>query len=342
MGSVLLDCKDVIKIYKSTANTKIPALRGIDLSIKESEIIALIGPSGSGKTTFINVLGLIEHLSSGEIIYESHLGYLKYSEVKLSDKIRFRREIFGYLFQQPEMNLFYHLPALRNVTFPMKILGKLVREEQKKRALELLKIFNLEDKRKNYPSQLSGGETQRLGICVALANDPQILLTDEPTGELDSLNTYAIIDYFNEVNHEFGKTIVIVTHDPRFASKVDFIYKIQDGKIISLYQPRNQTERNNLELTFVSEKGEIIIPSSILNQYSINRMVKIEAGEFYLKIISPTGNKTKKRKLETSEEFTPITRDGALIIPTKLRKKYTIKDKVYLETTSEFIRIIPL
>ncbi|MFX0172589.1 MAG: ABC transporter ATP-binding protein [Candidatus Hodarchaeota archaeon] len=343
MRSVLLDCKDVIKIYRSAANIKVPALRGIDLSIKENELIALVGPSGAGKTTFINVLGLIEHLSSGEIIYESHLGYLKYSEVKFKEKVRFRREIFGYLFQLPEANLFYHLTALNNVTFPMKILGKLSREEQKKRAFELLHILHLTDRQNNRPSQLSGGEAQRLGICVALANDPQIILADEPTGELDSLNTFAIINYFKELNQQFGKTIVVVTHDHRFAKKVDNVYKIQDGKIISIYQPKNRNERTLLKFTFVSEKGELIIPSTLLKQFNIRNKVKIEAGESFLKIISPSGNITQKRKnFEKHEEYTLITEDGAFIIPTNLRKRYRIKNKVTLKPTSEYIKIIPV
>ncbi|MHA2297541.1 MAG: ABC transporter ATP-binding protein [Candidatus Hodarchaeales archaeon] len=289
MAEVLLECKDVIRIYESTkSKVKIPALRGIDLKIKESDLIAIIGPSGAGKTTLVNVLGMLDRPSSGEIILDlPRLGQIKYSETGINKLINLRRRVFGYLFQLPEQNLLYHLTALQNVIFPMKLAGKWTREERFKRANEILRMIGLEARKSHKPPQLSGGEAQRLGVCIALANDPPIVLADEPTGELDSMNTFSMINYFRELNEKLGKTFIVVTHDHRFQSMTDISYRIQDGKITTLHRPKDISLGYTMreEFAYVSDDGGIKIPDSFRQRYGISRMVKLEPAEDHVKII---------------------------------------------------------
>jgi ABC-type lipoprotein export system ATPase subunit len=285
----VLECSDVIKIYESqVSKIKVPALRGIDLTIHEGELIAIIGPSGVGKSTLINILGLLDRPSSGEIILNSQeLGRIAYSTTPLNKFISLRRQIFGFLFQLPDKNLLFHRNALGNVIFPMKVIDKFTRQERIKRAHELLRMLGMENRKNHKPSQLSGGEAQRLAICVALAIDPQIILADEPTGELDSLNTMAIINYFQELNKELGKTFIVVTHDPRFQTMTNITYSMLDGKITSLHKPKDEKESYQVreEYTYVSNDGGLQIPNEYRLRYNINRIVKLEPGENGFKVV---------------------------------------------------------
>ncbi|MFW9996654.1 MAG: ABC transporter ATP-binding protein [Candidatus Odinarchaeota archaeon] len=289
MSDALLECKDVIRIYETTkSKVKIPALRGIDLSIREGDLIAVIGPSGAGKTTLINLLGMLDRPSSGEITLNSPTaGQVKYSEEKIKNLVNLRREVFGFLFQLPEQNLLYHLTAFQNVVFPMKVSGKYTREERIKRAFELMTMIGIEKRKNHKPPKMSGGEAQRLGLCIALANDPAIVLADEPTGELDSMNTYSMIKYIRELNESLGKTFVVVTHDHRFQALTDITYRIQDGKISTLHRPKDASLDFRLreEFAYVSDDGGIRIPDELRNRYAIGKMIRFEPAEGFIKII---------------------------------------------------------
>ncbi|MHA1450823.1 MAG: ABC transporter ATP-binding protein [Candidatus Hodarchaeales archaeon] len=289
MNDVILECNDVIRIYESSkTKVKIPALRGIDLNIREGDLLAIIGPSGAGKSTLISVLGMLDRPSSGEIVLNlPSLGKIKYTETTVSKLINLRRKVFGFLFQLPEQNLLYHLTAWKNIVFPMKLAGKYSREERKKRALELMLMTGIEKRKNHKPPQLSGGEAQRLGVCIALANDPPIVLADEPTGELDSMNTFSMIKYFRELNKELGKTFVVVTHDQRFQAMTDITYRIQDGKITTLHRPKDAASSYTLreDYAYVSEDGGIKIPEIYLKRYGIKRLIKLEPAEDHIKII---------------------------------------------------------
>ncbi|MFX0181623.1 MAG: ABC transporter ATP-binding protein [Candidatus Hodarchaeota archaeon] len=298
--NILLECSDVIKIYESQeSKIKVPALRGIDLTIHEGDLIAIIGPSGVGKTTLFNILGLLDRPSSGEIILNSQvLGRIIYSRTPSDRFITIRRQIFGFLFQLPDKNLLFHRNALENIIFPMKVIDKYAREERIRRAHELLRMLGLEKRKNHKPPQLSGGEAQRLGICVALAIDPQIILADEPTGELDSLNTMSIINYFRELNNELGKTFIIVTHDPRFQTMTDITYSMLDGKITSLHKPKDEKESYQVreEFTYVSNDGGLKIPNEYLRRYKISRIVILEPAENGFKVI-PVDEEEKKENV---------------------------------------------
>ncbi|MFX0172593.1 MAG: ABC transporter ATP-binding protein [Candidatus Hodarchaeota archaeon] len=343
MVDTLLDCKDLIKIYESESKIKVPALRGIDLTIKEGELLAIIGPSGAGKSTFIRLVGMIEQLSSGEIIYNGPQGQIKYSKATFSDMIRFRREICGYLFQLPEKNLLYNLNALQNIMIPMKIVNKLSHEEQKKRAQELLTLLGLEKRIFLSPAKLSGGEAQRLGICIALANNPPLILADEPTGELDSLNTQKIIRYFRELNQNLGKTIIVVTHDRRFSKMTDVIYRIQDGKITTMYLPSNRDRKGREKIIYVSKIGELTIPHDLREEYLIRRLVKVIRKETHIRIMAEE-NTSQMSSSESEEwvEYAYVSDDGRVILPTQLRKELGIERKVKFIAENSYIKVVPV
>ncbi len=270
-----LECNDLIKLYvDEQSKIQVPALRGVELSANEGDLIAIIGPSGSGKSTLINLIAGIDRPSSGEIILGGEI-ITKLNEKQLTQH---RRERVGLLYQLPERNLIWNLTALRNVMLPMKLNGRWPREEQKKRALHLLKDVGLGERGHHKPHQLSGGEAQRTGIAVALANDPDIVLADEPTGELDSVTTFKIIEYFKLLNKELGKTFLVVTHDNRFANMTVKAMRILDGRIVGLHRaidPRISLDIRE-EVIFVDDHGNMRIPDDIRKEAGIKNHVQIE------------------------------------------------------------------
>ncbi|MFW9853785.1 MAG: ABC transporter ATP-binding protein [Candidatus Thorarchaeota archaeon] len=227
MNNMLIECSDLIKIYPGVIDgLNVPALRGIDLRIKKGALISIIGPSGSGKSTLIRLLGGLDKPSSGEIWVDGNL-LNKYGENQLAE---YRQKV-GFLYQTPEKNLLPHLTILQNVMLPMMMLNAFPREE-KHRAFNLLAEVSLIGKEQRKPNQLSGGEIQRAGLAVALANDPIILLADEPTGELDTESTFKIISYLKSLNAKLGITTIVATHDIRLAKKTEINYRLKNGRII--------------------------------------------------------------------------------------------------------------
>lgn len=203
----------------------ISALNSIDLSIFEGELVFILGPSGSGKSTLINIIGGLEVPSQGVV----HVENQNLKELSDSQLCRLRRSVIGYVFQ------FFHLhpqlSALENIELPMLIAG-IKRAERRSRAQELLEIVGLSKRADHLPHELSGGEKQRVGIARALANNPKIILADEPTGDMDSVTGRAIIELFEKLNKEYGKTLIIVTHDESLVDKGKRLVRLEDGKII--------------------------------------------------------------------------------------------------------------
>ncbi len=281
---MLLECNDVIKIYYDpVSDVKVAALRGIDLTVAEGELIALIGTSGSGKSTLINLIGGNDRPSSGDIAFKGRL-LNQMTEKQLNE---YRRMHIGFLFQLPERNLVWDLTAIRNVMLPMKLREEIPLSEQKRRAKELLKRVGLGERGHHKPSQLSGGEAQRAGIAVALANDPELILADEPTGELDSVTTFKIIELFKELNRDLGKTLIVVTHDHRFANMTNRALRILDGRIIGLHRaidPKKSLDHRE-EVIFVDNHGNFRIPDKYRNKVGIKNHIKLKIIENKLMII---------------------------------------------------------
>ena len=221
--------KDLVKIY-TLGSVEVQALRGFNMMVEEGEMISLIGPSGSGKTTLLNIVGGLDRASAGYVkVFDTEV-----TRLTPADLVEFRRSTVGHVFQT--MNLIPTLTAAENIELPMMALG-IAKAERRKRVEELIDVVGLRDRMGHKPGELSGGEQQRVALAAALTNDPPLILADEPTGELDTVNARVVVDYLSKVNKEMGKTVIMVTHDPAVARVSDRILRIQDGVIKTDVEP---------------------------------------------------------------------------------------------------------
>ncbi len=218
----MIKLEKVQKIYQM-GETQVQALRGLDLEIKAGEFIAIMGPSGSGKSTLLHLLGCLDAPTDGRV----RLGELELSDLNEDALAQIRGKKIGFVFQT--FNLISTLSALENVELPL-FFQRAPRRERQRRARELLEKVGLGERVHHKPSQLSGGERQRVAIARALANDPEIILADEPTGNLDSESGRAVLGLLKQLNGE-GRTIILVTHNPEAAAYADRVVRIKDGKI---------------------------------------------------------------------------------------------------------------
>jgi ABC-type lipoprotein export system ATPase subunit len=219
----LLDLDDVIKDYASEAGV-FRALHGVSLKVAKGEFMSIMGPSGSGKSTLMNIIGCLDTPSAGTYRFEG-TDTATQSESELA---RLRNSGIGFVFQQ--FNLLPRLSALANVALPMVYSG-VGRGEREVRAQTLLASVGIGDKPKSRPSQLSGGQQQRVAIARSLANNPELLLADEPTGALDTKTGVEVLALFRALNEDKGVTVVIVTHDPEVARATNRVVRIQDGRV---------------------------------------------------------------------------------------------------------------
>ncbi|MFQ6060125.1 MAG: ABC transporter ATP-binding protein [Thermoplasmata archaeon] len=216
--------KDLIRVYR-TGKSEVIALRGLDLKVEDREVVSIRGPSGCGKTTLLNLIGGLDRPTAGSIFVDG-TNIVHYSDPEL---VKYRREWAGFVFQF--FNLVPTLTAKENIQLPMRLAGK-TSEERKSRTEELLDLVDMHDRAGHKPDELSGGEQQRIAIAVALANDPPLVLADEPTGELDTETGKQMLDLFHDLNTKFKKTVIIVTHDPRVSAIAHRTLEIVDGKIV--------------------------------------------------------------------------------------------------------------
>ncbi|HVR37622.1 MAG TPA: ABC transporter ATP-binding protein [Thermoanaerobaculia bacterium] len=220
----IIRMSNIRKVY-ATGKVMVEALKGVDLEVERGELIAIVGPSGSGKSTLMNLLGCLDTPSDG--LYE--IGGERVSDVTPDQLAEIRNRRVGFVFQN--FNLLPHISAQENVELPMLFGGVSVRD-RRERAKELLTRVGLEDRMHHKPTELSGGQMQRVAIARALAMDPDIVLADEPTGNLDSTSGSDIMSIFTEL-WKSGRTLVIITHDPALARRANRIVEIRDGKITS-------------------------------------------------------------------------------------------------------------
>jgi putative ABC transport system ATP-binding protein len=223
MTGVDLKIKDLVKVHR-TGKIEVQALRGLSMNAEAGELVAIIGPSGSGKTTLLNIVGGLDTATAGTV----QAGDINVTALSVTQLVDYRRKTVGHIFQT--LNLIPTLTAEENIDLPMIALGA-SRGKRKQRVQELLDTVGLEDRAHHKPEELSGGEQQRIAMAAALANDAPILLADEPTGELDTVNAKIVMDYLVKINRELGKTIIMVTHDPTIARMANRILRIEDGVI---------------------------------------------------------------------------------------------------------------
>ncbi|HCI54374.1 MAG TPA: ABC transporter ATP-binding protein [Bacteroidales bacterium] len=213
-----------IGIKKSFGSLEV--LKGIDLEVKDSEIVIIVGPSGAGKTTLLQILGTLDRPDEGIIIYDN----IEVGKLKGKQLAAFRNRKIGFVFQFHQ--LLPEFTALENICIPAFIAGK-SKPEAEKRAKELLRFMNMSDRAEHKPSELSGGEQQRVAVARALINNPSVILADEPSGNLDTENKTGLHKLFLSLRNAFGQTFIIVTHDPTLASLSDRVIHLKDGIIVS-------------------------------------------------------------------------------------------------------------
>lgn len=222
----VISVKDLYKIYR-VGDSKVRALNGVSFTIEKGEFCAIVGTSGSGKSTLLNMLAGLEKPTKGEIVIVG-----EHMEKKTENQlVKFRREHIGFIFQS--FNLLASMNAIENVAMPLTFQG-MAKEKRIKKAEEVLELVGLSKHKKHKPTQMSGGQQQRVGIARALVVQPEIIFADEPTGNLDSKTSAEVMALIKKIIREKNQTLVMVTHDDHLASFADRIFRISDGKIISI------------------------------------------------------------------------------------------------------------
>lgn len=216
--------KDIVKKYYIGQENELEILHGIDLDVEEGEFVSIVGASGSGKSTLMNIIGLLDRPTSGTYF----LNGLNVSDAKDQDLSKIRNKKIGFVFQN--FNLIPRISAMGNVELPM-MYGKVEKEKRQERAIELLKLVDMEDRKNHNPNELSGGQKQRVAIARAMANDPDIILADEPTGALDSKTGRLVMDIFHKLNEVEKKTIILITHNTELAEETSRVLTMSDGRI---------------------------------------------------------------------------------------------------------------
>ena len=231
-GKTVIRVKDLYKVYR-VGDSKVKALNGVDFTIQKGEFCSIVGTSGSGKSTLLNMLAGLEKPTKGQIVIAGeHIE--KKSENQL---VKFRREHIGFIFQS--FNLLPALSAVENVALPLTFQG-MDKAKRLEKASQVLDLVGLSKHKNHKPTQMSGGQQQRVGIARALVVNPQIIFADEPTGNLDSHTSAEVMELIRKIIHEQNQTLVMVTHDDHLAGFADRIFRISDGKIVSIEKGREQ------------------------------------------------------------------------------------------------------
>jgi putative ABC transport system ATP-binding protein len=222
----IVETRDLSKFYIFDSGMRVEALRGVNVEIEEGEFVSFMGASGSGKSTLLNIIGCLDQPTSGSVFIEgTEVDYRNSSHL-----VRLHRQTIGFVFQA--FNLISTMNALENVCYPMHF-NRINRSQQKQRATELLDLVELGDRMSHLPSELSGGEQQRVAIARALANNPRLILADEPTGNLDSVTGKKITNLMKDINREQKISFVVATHSPEMARVADKVVKLSDGELTS-------------------------------------------------------------------------------------------------------------
>jgi len=280
-------CEDLFKIYKQE-ELEVVALRGLDLKVRHGELMSIVGASGSGKSTLLNILAGLDVPSAGR----AFVGGRNLLTMTPSDLVVYRRKEVGFVWQQTSRNIVPYLTAVQNVELPM-ILEGVEPGPARSRSRLLLDAVGLSHRLEAKPDRLSGGEQQRAAIAVALANDPPLLLADEPTGELDSQTASEIFGVFRSLNEQFGVTILIVTHDPAIASAVDRVVAIRDGRISTesfrrvKFQGRDAFVFHD-EYAVVDRTGRLQAPKDYLEALGIGERARLRLEGDHISIYHET------------------------------------------------------
>jgi len=277
----LIVCDNLVKIFK-VADLEVVALQGLDLLVDSGEMIAIVGASGSGKSTLLNILGGLDVPSAGRATVAGH----DLTQMGRRERTRYRRRTIGFVWQQTAKNLLPYLSAVENVEMPMILNGSADRG----RALELLDTVGLVERADHRPDRLSGGEQQRVAVAVALANQPEVLLADEPTGELDTATSAEVFDLMRHVNSELGTTVIIVTHDVLVSEQVQRTVAIRDGRTSSETLRRGRLSDEGEHEIFAEEfavldrAGRLQLPRGHVEALGLERRVRLRLEHDHISI----------------------------------------------------------
>ncbi len=290
----IIQCDNLVKIYK-TKDSEVLALQGLDMNVSKGELMAIVGKSGSGKSTFLNMIGGLDLPSAGKLFVDGK-NLFKMNKKALTD---YKRKTVGFVWQNNARNLFPYLNSLQNVQVPMLFTSE---KKKKENALRLLEMVGMSHKKYNRLGEMSGGEQQRIAIAIALANEPKILLADEPTGSVDIQTADYILDVFREVNRSLNTTIIIVTHDINLSKKVNRVVSIQDGKISSELHAKNDYRQKmdqiaafdddtHEEFTILDRANRLQLPQEMLEKLGVHdNKVRLEFLEDRI-VIKPVEDK---------------------------------------------------
>lgn len=259
-----IKCQQVVKAYR-VSDHEIVALRGIDFEMEQGEMVAIIGPSGAGKSSLMNLLGGLDTPTAGKLF----VGDQNLLELKGRHLAAYRLKKVGFIWQMVSQNLLAHRTAMGNVTLPMMLAG-VPFWRRRRRARELLESVGLKEHSRKYPAQLSGGQQQRVAVAVALANQPQLLLADEPTGALDRENARQVMNLIGELRQTLNLTVLLVTHDMEVAAFADRVLTLRDG---ALAQDMSGKEAQGPRL---DEEGRIKLPEGVQTRLSEAARIAVE------------------------------------------------------------------
>jgi ABC-type lipoprotein export system ATPase subunit len=284
-AAAMVECENLVKIYK-TEEIEVVALQGLDLTVQAGEFMAIIGNSGSGKSTLLNMIGGLDRPSAGKLLVNGK-DLLKFNDKQL---VEYRRRTVGFVWQNNARNLIPYLTALQNVELPMFFTGKANRDK----ALELLDIVSLSHRKNSRLMQLSGGEQQRVAIAIALANDPRLILADEPTGAVDNRNAAKVIAVFRKLSETYGVTIIIVTHDRQISRSVDRVAAIRDGRTSSEFIRKRSYSEELAEMGDGMSEGEDTHEELVV----LDRVGRMQLPSEYIDALGLTGKNKIKVELE--------------------------------------------
>lgn len=308
----MIVAENLVKIYK-TLDVEVQALQGLDLTVADGELMAIIGNSGSGKSTLLNMIGALDKPNAGKLMVNGE----NLLTFKKKDIVRYKRNVVGFVWQNNARNLIPYLSAIENVEVPMLIHGV---KKPRERAMELLDMVEMLPHAKDKLVTMSGGEQQRIAIAIALSNNPRLLLADEPTGSVDTKTADAILSTFRKVNRQLGTTIVIVTHDEMLRKVVDRVVAIRDGRTssefivkedykqllqdLTLAQVIEQDAARHEELVVADQVGRLQLPQQALSQIGVEGKTRLRVTYEEDKIIitNPQKKTDKKEKKESKRD----------------------------------------
>jgi ABC-type lipoprotein export system ATPase subunit len=286
----LVVCDNLVRIYQSDG-IEVQALQGLDLLVHEGEMVAIVGASGSGKSTLLQVLAGVDAPTAGRAWVAGH----DLLDMSRSERVRYRRQVVGFVRQQTSRNLVPYLTARQVVDLPMTIAG-VPRQEKKQRVPELLGTLGVSHCADRRPHEMSGGEQQRVAICVALANQPRVLLADEPTGELDSETAREVFGALRTANQVLGATVVVVTHDVAVSGQVARTVAIRDGRTSSeVLRSGEQTGGVHSivdEYAVMDRAGRVQVPREYREALALSRRVRLALTEDHVEIRSDRDDAT--------------------------------------------------